>query len=50
MQLILIFLSLPPKVIKKKSVCVVIGGRHFTVLTEHGYYSHRVHYRVINAC
>lgn len=50
MQLNLIFLFLPPKVIFKKCVFGEGGGVHFTVLTEHGYYSHRVHYRVINAC
>lgn len=48
MQLILIFL---PPLQGDKTKCVYgDGGVHCTVLTEHWYCSHRVHYRVINAC
>lgn len=47
MQLILIFIF-PPQGDKK--VCVCVCGGHLIVMAEHWYYSHRVHYRVINAC
>lgn len=49
MQLILIFLLFPLKVIKK-SVYVCVWGVHFIVVTEPCNQNHRVSYRVINAC
>lgn len=48
MQLILIFLLFPLKVIKKS--VYVCGGVHFIVVTEPCNQNHRVSYRVINAC